>query len=291
VSERGLIVCYHRILGEGDASGKPYLARGTAVSEATFARQIDALASRFEVLGEDDFLAWHRGARRGGRPPCWITFDDGYSDVYHRAAPQLAARGIAGSIFVTTRVLEDRTAWLPADAWYATLSRAESSGRSIPDYARRVDGPERRAYLRGTPELRERALHALAAELDAPPLAVPGDLYMTPDQIRALSLTGWSVGGHGHTHAILTSVAVHEMHEEITRSREALRRLGLDAATIAYPDGAHDEAVRDAARKAGWSAGLALGDRSVSRGDPMMALPRFVARDDPEWVELVHSRQ
>jgi peptidoglycan/xylan/chitin deacetylase (PgdA/CDA1 family) len=295
------ILCYHRILADGErhGSGRPYFLRGTAVSERSFAAQMRAVAEHFEVLGEPEVLAWLDGERELQRPGCWITFDDGYRDVLERAAPVVAQHELPATVFVTTGVVEQPERWLPADRWYATLDRARRHRGTLPgvdgapwtfdlmhagDYARLVDGPERRRYLASPPEVQRTLLGALADALGVKPPASSG-LYLERDALQRLAGNGWSIGGHGHTHAILTGVEEVELVAEVTRSRRLLDALGLSPRTFAYPDGACDDAVVRAAHGAGWSAGVSLGERVASGHDGRLRLPRLLARDDPAWIE------
>lgn len=91
---------YHRV-----ANDTP---NGWTISESRFARQIDWLASRFDVVSLAE-------ARRrivehdSPRPSVVITFDDGYADNMHFAAPLLVERGLPFTYFVTTRHIADQT--------------------------------------------------------------------------------------------------------------------------------------------------------------------------------------
>ncbi|MDB4927529.1 MAG: polysaccharide deacetylase [Myxococcaceae bacterium] len=292
------ILCYHRVLGEAErAGGRPYFERGTAVSRTNFAAQMSAVRAHFDVWSEADVLAWRRGGRELTRPACWLTFDDGYRDVVDAAAPTLAALELPATVFVTTALHDDRSRWLPADLWYAALARATRTrgvirgvdGEAVPfDLARNrdrwVDGPERRRYLRASPPEQLRLIGEFAEALGLASLPPP-DLYLTPADLLDLVRARWTVGGHGHTHAILSEVRGDDLMREVTAPRDALLALGLDPQVFAYPDGASDASIADATRGVGWAAAVALGRRQATRDDDDFALPRFVPADDLEWVE------
>jgi len=246
------ILCYHRVLPDAElhGNGRPYFLRGTAVSIGAFRAQLAALCASFEIVAEADVLAWLAGERVFVRPACWLTFDDGYADVLSHAAPILAELGAPATAFIATDVLDG--GMLPADRWYAVLNKAtrrrgtlEGGGTrwsfdldSPPDYARLVDGPERRRYLaRTTKPERETLLGEFAAAVGAPvPRSLDG-LYMGGTSLRALVDAGWSVGSHTQSHPFLPLLADDGMDAELRGSRSALASVGIDARSFAYPNG------------------------------------------------------
>jgi peptidoglycan/xylan/chitin deacetylase (PgdA/CDA1 family) len=294
-----VVLCYHRVLREAGRAGdgRPYLQRGTAVGDRSFRAQMRALRARFDVLSESEVLQWRRRERELARPSCWITFDDGYRDVVDVAAPVLTELGLPATVFVTTATLEDPTYWLPADRWYATLTAATRArgvvngfGRTTlvdlkDDYARWVDGPERRSYLRASSAEQRRMLGELAIALGAGTLPPPALYLRAADLTDLVSRHRWTVGGHGHTHAILTQVAGNDRTRELVAPRAVLSTLGLTARVFAYPDGAYEESLAGATRGAGWDAAVVLDHRRATRTDDTYALPRFIVPDDPDWVE------
>lgn len=295
------ILCYHRVLPDNartDPRYRPYFMRGTAVSEETFEAQVRGICANFDVVGEADVLDWLDGRRSLPRRACWITFDDGYRDVIDRAAPVLAPRRLPATAFVTTRMLGDRTYVLPADAWYATLAAASRTRGTLhlpgmspwtfdlaTDYARLVDGPERRQYLRAPATSRPTLLASLAQALDAEPTST-SNLYLTPPDLTRLVELGWSIGGHGHTHMILSEASTADVSEEVTVSRNILRSAAIDARTFAYPDGAWSTAVAESLHAASWRAAVALGN-ALASPSLRYALKRFIPPDNPAWIPQV----
>ncbi len=295
-----VILCYHRVLPEAQKTGdgRPYFVRGTAVTQDRFAAQVRSLARHFEILPESEVLAALDGRRSLRRPSCWITFDDGYRDILDHAAPVLGSSRLPATVFVTSAVIEERGRSLPADRWYAVLHRATrrrgilGSGESewrfdldrTQDYERLVDGPERRRYLRAEPREQAMLLCHLSDALGVGDSGT-GDLYMQRDDLRRLVAQGLSVGGHGRTHRILSGLDEADAASEVRDPLRFLEELGLSPRTFAYPDGACSPQVADLTRAAGWSSGLALGNRQVAAGDDRFLLPRFLPSDDAQWVE------
>ncbi len=295
------ILCYHRVLPEEKraAEGRPYFARGTAVSELNFTAHVYSLQRSFDVVAEAQVLDWLGGESVFSKPSCWITFDDGYHDIVRTVAPILQSAGLAATAFVTTGVADDRGRWLPADRWYAILNSAtkrrgtllDADGRQRSfdlelDYARFIDGRERRAFLAAPAIAQDRMQSALAESLGVAELSSP-DLYLDWGDMKQLAEVGWSIGGHGATHAILTNIPSVDGVGELTTCRQALEGHGLQACVFAYPDGAHDARVAFAASDAGWAAAVALENRTARCADGAFNLPRFIPSDDPAWVDNV----
>jgi len=82
---------------------------------------------------------------------------------------------------------------------------------------------------------------------------------MTWDELRELRDAGWEVASHTRTHAYLPSLSEAELHTELAESRESCsRELGEPCRSLAYPYGAVDDRVAQAAEEVGYEAAAAL---------------------------------
>lgn len=282
------ILCYHRVLPESarHGYGRPYFVRGTAVSIPDFRAQMVSLAARFELVCEADVMAWLAGERSFARPACWLTFDDGYTDVIEHAAPILAEFGATATAFIATDVLDG--AALPADRWYAVLNAATrrrgalAAGESAwafdlddpTDYARLIDGPEKRAYLAAAPAERERALGDLADAVAASARPRPSELYLGREALARLVAAGWTIGSHTRSHPFLPVLADVAVDDELRGSRGALAAVGVDARSFAYPDGRWNPRLARQVRSAGYVLGVTLDATPARVKDDPLALPR-----------------
>lgn len=83
--------------------------------------------------------------------------------------------------------------------------------------------------------------------------------FVNQQQLTELVQAGWEIGSHTMSHVDLTK-AHDNLHREMRESRAALEQaLGVKVTTIAYPFGAIDSAVADAAQEYGYLAGVGLG--------------------------------
>jgi peptidoglycan/xylan/chitin deacetylase (PgdA/CDA1 family) len=77
-----------------------------------------------------------------------------------------------------------------------------------------------------------------------------------------LAEAGWEIGSHTRTHPRLTELDDERLAEELEGSRTACEeRLGVSCRSLAYPYGAVDDRVAEAARRAGYSSGATLPGR------------------------------
>ncbi len=73
--------------------------------------------------------------------------------------------------------------------------------------------------------------------------------HLTTAQARALQAAGWEIMSHTVSHPNLRSQTRAEVDHELSRSKEVLEGLGLNATNLVYPYNKNDEMVREVASK------------------------------------------
>ena len=108
-------------------------------------------------------------------------------------------------------------------------------------------------------------------------------LSMDWSDLRALAELGWEIGAHTSTHPRLTGLEDRSLIDELAASRSACElAIGRPCLSVAYPYGAADGRVADAARAAGYLAGAALSGNLRVRGPHLW--PRIgVYNGDAAW--------
>jgi peptidoglycan/xylan/chitin deacetylase (PgdA/CDA1 family) len=279
---------YHRI-GE-PPSFDPW---DLVVSPEHFAGHLGVLRANFDLLSLQDLCACHDAGRVPARAVC-LTFDDGYYDNLAVARPLLAAARVPATVFLATGFLGascfwwDRLAHVFADAGMREVSldqAAEPLGLAPPVTLERVwlllrDLPpgERAVVL-------DRLEGALGTRGE-----VPADLRpMTEEEARCLVSPLISIGAHTVDHAYLPAHDGSRVAQEIGDSLQRCAAIAqAPVRVLAYPYGAHDEAVVEVAARLGVTGALTTTPVAVTEASPRLALPRVGV---PNWTPAEFERR
>ncbi|HMS54736.1 MAG TPA: polysaccharide deacetylase family protein [Fimbriimonadaceae bacterium] len=115
----------------------------------------------------------------------------------------------------------------------------------------------------------------------AQPLADIGSLIEAQSQ-------GFEVGNHTASHPRLNQLDSLHQAEEILQAAKALRSLGLQVNSFAYPYGLHNASACNLVADS-HQVGLALGKRLATNTDPLDALPRFVVSYSDSVPMLIYK--
>jgi peptidoglycan/xylan/chitin deacetylase (PgdA/CDA1 family) len=111
--------------------------------------------------------------------------------------------------------------------------------------------------------------------------------FLYPSALRALAaLPGAQIGSHGANHVALTQCDQATICNELTSSRHYLEDvLGREVRALAYPYGAADRRVRDAALAAGYQLGAcSLAGINPPKRDPLLLARTEVVSFDSDRV-------
>jgi peptidoglycan/xylan/chitin deacetylase (PgdA/CDA1 family) len=277
-----LILAYHRIGAPGD--------RFPGLDVSLFRAQMEWLAAHCTPISPDQL----RDAVAAGptaRPPVLVTFDDGYLSYRERAYPILREFGIPGLLFLTTAYIDEPTKMFWWDVLRAAIER--SSCRRVelpwsPGSAWALDRPENRGellsaakeHLKGVSgKERDRDVAELLARLGAKDAVTDGARQMLDwSDVKAI-LDGTHIGGHSHTHPIMSKLTDEELEVEVATCRERIRSVtGITPRWFAYPNGRtcdFDDRSRAALRRHGFDAAFASVGGVAGPDVDWMALPRF----------------
>ena len=176
-----------------------------------------------------------------------VTFDDGYADNFHIAAPIMERFGISAAVYVNVEATEIRS--LP---WYCRLkfafaNTAATSWRDLQtDLIYMFDnGNERADAFRRCAELcarhagedQLRVLEEIENDLNVTPPSACGDsIMLSADEMRRLLEMGHIIGSHALTHPNLAYISMDGLHREVTESKSRLEKLlGIEVKHFSYP--------------------------------------------------------
>jgi peptidoglycan/xylan/chitin deacetylase (PgdA/CDA1 family) len=286
------IVCYHRVverLDMGDGLALPAME----ISVAMLEQHLDWLGRHSRIISLDELGAKLEDAP-GARPLAAVTFDDGYSDIYHHAFPLLKRKGIPAGIFVVTDLLGSTQ--LPLhERLHALLVGASRQWKSAPDDLRNMleDAHVERSVreharrVARDPFSTTRFLLEHLSQADVQRvidrLEIDNDigeswrLALQPlswEMLAEMRDAGMTIGSHSKSHPFMTNENVERVLEEADSSRGELeRRLGVEAACFAYPGGSFNPTVVQAVATAGYRYAFTI-CRHRDPQHPLLTVPR-----------------
>jgi peptidoglycan/xylan/chitin deacetylase (PgdA/CDA1 family) len=289
------IACYHRVVDNFDRSATDTIP-SMLISTRMLERQIDWLAKHFEIMSLDEIGAHLKSGKIFEKPAAAVTFDDGYSDVYHYAYPLLRRKGIPAAFFVVTGLIGTGRLQL-FDRLYRLLQTLRSHGTPLGvtlSYALESAGGESAktkqlhwmaddpfgvmtSVLTRFPRRQiENAILQLEDETPS-----KGDLLddmapMSWEMIETMHRGGMTIGSHTNSHLLLTSESRETARKDLLESKQLLEsHLNTTIKHFAYPDGRFNAATVRAVQHAGFAFGYGI-CQSRNQDYPHLTIPRKV---------------
>lgn len=280
-----VVLMYHRIAGDDVFPG---------VGAGRFRRQMLWLQRHCTLIAPEHLEgSLARGNRR--RPAVLLTFDDGYRDFHDLAFPVLKELQIPALVFLSTAFM-DEGGGLWADALRFAVMRTQRTHVSLPWpslAAYPLDTAQRRrhllglalAHLKRQPDDERRCLLAALFQVlgfgeEGPALGRP---MMNWAEVRATQPLV-RLGGHTHTHPILSRVDPARQEEEIQTCRRRIEEMcGVAPTAFAYPNGQpgdFTEETQRILRRQGFTLAFAASEGLNGAQADRLALRRFSGRAD-----------
>lgn len=276
------VLTYHRVLHEPDP-----MEDLDQIDARCLSGQLAAVKEHFKVLPLPEALALLDAGKLPARALS-ITFDDGYLDNHAVAFPVLQKLGLHATFFVATDYLGNgimfndimieaaRQASGPElDLTWLGLNTRPTG--SIAE--RRHLAIELTNLVKYMPYEQRKATCQRVWEQVAGHAPYPS-LMMTADHVADLSRAGMTIGGHTHTHPILTRVPLDLAREDIRQNFECLKGItGQSPTLFAYPNGRpgtdYGVAQRNLVAESGYQAAVTTARGVVTREVDRFQLPRF----------------
>ena len=249
-----LVLAYHNIVPDGEAPGAD---ASLHLPQRLFAQQLDHLRDAATVIPLAEAL---RPTRRQHGPAVVITFDDAYRGAVVAGGGELGRRGMTATMFVAPAFVGGGSFWWDAVPW---RERGEP-------------GPELRRFLLESLGGEDARVRAWLAERDVSVVDPPEWARCASESdLLAARREGMRFGSHSWSHPNLEMLTGGRLAEELTRPLQWLReRFDAVDNVLAYPYGRVSAAVEDAARAAGYEAGLRIDGGWLGKRR-MFSLPRL----------------
>ena len=288
---RPLVLAYHGIY---DGSRRLETLPPTFVHADDLATQLEALTRSHRVLSPERFADYVYTNKPLPPRSALITFDDGYESFERLAAPILERLGLRAVVFVATHFVETMKPFWFDVAW--CYARLQAAGGGTPLSENRLPLPSVAGGAEFMNALKAMALDArdllvdeMKAILDACMTTFNEDLRLfyplSPQSLKSLSDNGFAVGGHTHTHTILSTLPNEQAAAEIHRNSSCIENItGRRCRLFAYPNGGLGDFLpvhKEMLHLAGYTAAFSLTQRrSRPAVDPMEISRMNVAPED-----------
>lgn len=278
------ILLFHRVSPIKDIMWQP-------MDPVLFEQILIYAKRKFHIVPLNDLI--FKRNKKSSKPFAAITFDDGYSDFLHFAAPILKKHNIPSTLFVVTDCIDKNipTWTYLSDHYFLSTNKLNitlthdfknlPSRFQISSWENKMDrikyGKEIKQFLKGIPfDLRNNILQSFIESFnDVKP---PFDLMLSWDDLRDLQSNGVEVGAHSVHHPTLATVeSDKELKYELEHSKKRIQ-LELDEVSpvFSYPCGSFDERVKKFTEQAGFRAALAVKGKTWQKKEiDLFEIPRI----------------
>jgi peptidoglycan/xylan/chitin deacetylase (PgdA/CDA1 family) len=243
------IFLFHGVVNETHHQVRNYTRKHLPAGE--FRAILEALGRRGKPLSMDEVVAVCASGRPFPSGAFAITFDDGFENNVSVARPILDALGIPATVYVTSRFVDENgMSWI--DRIEYAIENVACGRLSLPWAAAPVEFDTRESKIAVLDDIRRSVksdphidIEALVSDvfrqLDLDEIQSsddPLDRKMSWTQVGEWIAPGFHVGGHSHSHAILSFLSAHQLAWELDTSLDLLRtRGGVVTSHYSYPEG------------------------------------------------------
>lgn len=289
-----IIVLYHKIFdSQKDAEKKRLLGGGVFTN--TFCRQLRYLKKNFNIVAMDDVIQFVEGRKLIPPNSLAITFDDGTKDNFQNALPILEKENVRATFFLNTaNILHRDLLWIHKRKYIENDQGADALinffNQLYPEL--KVDKGDWLALKRNLKYILNqndrtaflnKAFESLLPKLR--PMEVAEEIYLTWDEIGAMSCSGLTIGGHSRSHPVLSREDESVVRQEVIGNKLDLEKnIGQKVDFFAYPFGeetSFNNEVISILKEAGYRCAMTnIPGTNNCFSDPFR-LKRIIALEEP----------
>jgi glycosyltransferase involved in cell wall biosynthesis len=278
------IFMFHRVLPEGESCYDSEMV----TSPELFKGLLDWTQDHYQVVSLGELLK-RREEKNGKKPPCAITFDDGWSDVFVHAFPALRDRKMPATVFLPVRFVGTIRRFWQDRLW--SLLRAPGDRADLATKLRCValrfpwcpplgdetlDFSSIRPLLRSRSSLEAEEFVDRLEEAVGTPKPTSERAFVNWDEVRTMQSEGIGFGSHTLSHTFLTHCDPQCAQREVEESRHELQdALGGPVAGFCYPWGSTNAWIQRAVENAGYEFAVTTETRLVRGKTNPFLLPRL----------------
>lgn len=278
-----LIVMFHGVVPEVNFSFST-----NHLSVVSFERQIQYLKKNFKVIKLQEAFDLNRTGRKQEDLSVVITFDDGYANNFEYAFPILKKYNVPATIFTVTSHLIDPRFVL----WYDFVDFSKNivplqffidrvvTTKGADDADNIKTWNDLKTLLKSFTQQEKESMLSVDELLKQRILAdVPKEFFqlLNTQQMKVMVDSGLiEMGSHTHSHPNLDILKMEDAKYELEHSKRILQtELNYEVTSIAFPDGAYNEKVKELSLGAGYKNLLAVDYKLPSDKSDINILPRY----------------
>ncbi len=240
-----------------------------------FEKIIKYIAHEFEIVTLENIFN-NVSKKKSGKKQIAVTFDDGYLNNLYTALPILEKYQIPTTFFISGVCLEDKkyilwSEFIAALSYFNKTKEIEIEGELFHNLIRVKDGKELYNIIKQMDYgLRDEYLNKIVKKfnLDSALKSLNDEIYvlMNSNQVAKLAESSIvSIGSHGYFHYNLDQIKIEDAVIELNTSKQIIEKtIGKVIESIAFPDGAYNDLVKEEAKKIGYNYLCAVAYRHES---------------------------
>lgn len=207
---------------------------------AEFELDLDQWLRWGKPVSLSDLIAWSRGKRDCPRG-FFLSFDDGYRELYEVVAPILRRKGVPATFFLVSSLLDNAAVFCRDHLGLISQAMEGASPAALAEvHARLKRAGLSWAELWASRQPQPQLIAELSAllEVDAKAWLEREQPYLTTAQASELLQAGFALGAHSIDHPLYAGLAPEEQVRQTRVSMDFIvSRFGLDHRAFAFPYG------------------------------------------------------
>jgi len=301
-----IVLMYHFVHGRS----KSLLDKYNGVTLDNFEQQLNFLCEKYTPLTHADFSNSANNGDKIHDHGFYLTFDDGTKDHIDNVLPILLNKGITASFFPVTQPLVDgKVSIVEKQRFLQYIAHAKYSDfieqfcmtilEYMPELKPIID-PSDKNILQAKTYLADQDFYSNEERFyrkirnEYIPVQLFNEVisnefstyyykeddfvkqyYMDASDIAKLHNSGMTIGGHSHTHPVLTQISNNDIEKEVKYSLDTLKTIvGNSIESFAYPFGIDNQFTVKQLIKNEVKYSFIVGNSSVDTSDPYK-IPRI----------------
>ncbi len=289
----GLVLTLHRVLPAEEARSS--FEPSVTLTDTVFEQLLILLHQEFQVVSLTQLI--NQPVDIQGRQRVALTFDDGWADTYSCAFPLLLRYRIPATVFLCPGLMV-AGGMIPEERFVHIWRWCEDHHHLhllLQDLRKwglaGGDSQDRYTWSRLLKRLAINAKMLMLSHLERT-YGVPGcekRRLLSWDEVRIMRRSNITFGSHTVHHSTLTAEQQSSLDEELRKSKEMIEsNIGEEVRFLAYPNGAYDARVAEAASQAGYTHCFTTRQGSFKHKADPFAIHR-INMEDGALVDRIRS--